>query len=368
MKKVLFVATVAKTHIKVFHLPFLKMFKDMGWETCVAAKNDFGTEKVDLPYCDHFYDLPFKRSPIDPSNIKAYKQLKNIIDSQQFDIIHCHTPVGGVVARMAAASARKKGTKVIYTAHGFHFYKGASKLNWLIFYPIEKMCAHLTDVLITINQEDYQLAQKKIKAKRIEYVPGVGVDLQKYGKTNVDRSVKRRELGIPDDVKVLLSVGELNKNKNHETVIRALAKISNVHYMIAGQGPLKEHLQKVADDLGIADRVKLLGYRDDVAELCAAADIFVFPSFREGLPLSLMEAMASGLPCVVSRIRGNTDLIDENGGVLFDPTDVEDCERTLRVLLSSDGETMGKYNREKVKEFSLDSVKEQMKKVYGLTE
>lgn len=364
MKKVLFVATVAKTHIKVFHLPFLKLFKEMGWETSVAARNDFGSEKADLPYCDNYYDLPFERFPIKFGNIKAYKQLKKIIDSERFDIIHCHTPVGGLLARLAGRKARKTGSKIIYTAHGFHFYKGASKLNWLLFYPIERICARLTDVLITINQEDYALAQKKFGAKKIEYVPGVGVDLEKYGKTSIDKSAKRKELGIPDGVKLFLSVGELNNNKNHETVIRAISNIPDTCYIIAGQGPLKEYLQKLIDDLGVSDRVLLLGYRKDVAELCRAADVFVFPSFREGLSLSLMEAMGSGLPCVVSRIRGNVDLIDENGGVLFQPDSVEECKQALEKVLAATDDAMGEYNKEKVKAFSLEEVEKIMTTIY----
>ena len=195
MKKVLFVATVVKTHIMEFHIPYLKMFQDMGWETAVAARNDYeDPADCQIPFCDTYYDIPFERLPWKAANIKAYRELKAIIDREHFDIIHCHTPVGAMIARLAARDARKRGTKVIYTAHGFHFFKGAPVKNWLMFYPAEWLLAPLTDVLVTINKEDYAFAKKKIRAKRIEYVPGVGVDTAKFHVGTVDRAEKE----IPD--------------------------------------------------------------------------------------------------------------------------------------------------------------------------
>ena len=200
MKKVLFVATVVKTHIMEFHIPYLKMFQDMGWETAVAARNDYeDPADCQIPFCDTYYDIPFERLPWKAANFRAYRELKAIIDREHFDIIHCHTPVGAMIARLAARDARKRGTKVIYTAHGFHFFKGAPVKNWLMFYPAEWLLAPLTDVLVTINKEDYAFAKKKIRAKRIEYVPGVGVDTAKFHVGTVDRGEKRRELaGFPD--------------------------------------------------------------------------------------------------------------------------------------------------------------------------
>ena len=172
MIKVLFVSTVVKTHIMEFHIPYLKMLKDMGWETAVASRNDYKDPKdCVIPYCDTYYDVPFERNPFKLENIKAYKQLKKIIDEGRYGIIHCHTPVGAMLTRLAATDARKKGSKVIYTAHGFHFYKGAPVINWLAYYPIEKALARKTDVLITINKEDYERAKSKLKAGRVEYVP-----------------------------------------------------------------------------------------------------------------------------------------------------------------------------------------------------
>lgn len=179
-KKVLFVATVVKTHINVFHLPYLKMLKEMGYKTYVAAKNDFVNEPCVIPYCDNYIDIPFERNPLNKNNISAYRMLKKVIDKENFDIIHCHTPVGGALTRIAARKSRKKGTKVIYTAHGFHFYKGAPLKNWLMYYPAERFCSYFTDALITINKEDYALAQRKMKAQKIYYIPGVGIDLNKF--------------------------------------------------------------------------------------------------------------------------------------------------------------------------------------------
>ena len=167
MKKVLFVATVVKTHIMEFHIPYLKMFQDMGWETAVAARNDYeDPADCKIPFCDTYYDIPFERLPWKAANIKAYRELKAIIDREHFDIIHCHTPVGAMIARLAARDARKRGTKVIYTAHGFHFFKGAPVKNWLMFYPAEWLLAPLTDVLVTINNEDYAVAKRQIRPRR----------------------------------------------------------------------------------------------------------------------------------------------------------------------------------------------------------
>ncbi len=366
-KKVLFVATVVKTHIMPFHLPVLKMFQKMGYETAVAARNDYeNPEECNIPYCDTYYDIPFERFPLKKQNFHAYKQLKKIIDDNRFDIIHCHTPVGGFLGRLCSIKARTCGTKVIYTAHGFHFYKGAPLKNWLIYYPIEKLCSRLTDLLITINQEDYALAQKKMKAKHIAYVPGVGIDLQKFSVPSVSSDEKRAELGIPDGAFLMLSVGELNRNKNHEVVLRAMSLLSdpNIHYAIAGAGDLREYLLSLSEELGIRDHVHLLGYRKDVAELYRAADVFVFPSFREGLSVSLMEAMASGLPCLVSDIRGNRDLIDETGGMRFDPSDVRSAAQGLRAMMSSDLTLYGNHNAGKVSDYSTGRINELMKKLY----
>ena len=311
------------------------------------------------------FNIPIPRSLFKIKGIvSAYKQIKKIVNDNEYRIVHCHSPIGGVICRLACRKARKHGTKVIYTAHGFHFHKGAPLKNWLRFYPAEKLCAHFTDTLITINQEDYNLARKKMKAKSVEYVPGVGVDTSKFANVEIDRDKKRHELDIPVDKKLLISIGELSIRKNHEIAIRALSNIENVCYVVVGKGNKREYLEKLTNDLNLSDRVRLVGSRQDIGELLKASDLFVFPSFQEGLPVSLMEAMAVGLPVVCSNIRGNCDLIDENGGVLFDPHSVDDCKNAITKALNSNMADMGKYNQVKVSNFSYEKVHNQMLEIY----
>ncbi|USK43970.1 glycosyltransferase family 4 protein [Cytobacillus oceanisediminis] len=367
-KKVLFVATVVKAHIMVFHIPFLKWYKENGYETAVCAKNDYeNKEDCVVPYCDNYYNLPFERSPIKYNNFKTYKQLKDIIDSNEFDIIHCHTPVGGALTRLAAKDARKKSTNVIYTAHGFHFYKGAPFLNWLIYYPVEKWLSRYTDILLTLNKEDYKRA-KKFKANIIEYIPGVGLDNKRFNDIEVDKNEKKAEIGVKKDSFIILSVGELNKNKNHEVIIKAIAKIKNrnIKYIICGQGPLESQLKELAQELGIAEQLILMGYRNDIDEICKASDLFAFPSFREGLSLSLMEAMAAGLPVVGSDIRGNSDLVDNGkGGYLISPEDVNGYSKNIKAIMNDQqlSEKMAMENKNRIKDFYIESV---LKKYSGI--
>ena len=367
MKKVLFVATVVKTHIMEFHIPYLKMFQTAGWRTEVAAKNDFDKrEDCIIPFCDCFYDINFARSPLSFKNIKAYFQLKKVIESEHYDIIHCHTPVGALLTRLAARKARRSGSKVIYTAHGFHFFEGAPLINWILYFPIEWICSFLTDTLITINVEDFEFARKHMHAKRIEYVPGVGIDLSKFQIRNEIKQAKRSELEIPDEAVWILNVGELIPRKNQARLIQAVARIPNAYLTIAGRGKLQDELIKTIKDLGVENRVKLLGYRSDVSELCQASDIFAFSSVQEGLPVALMEAMACGKPVVCSRVRGNTDLVDCSGGKLFNPFDFSEIEKAITEIIICDWEKMGRYNAEKIKKFDINYVMHTMKKIYGI--
>lgn len=314
------------------------------------------------------FPLSCSRSPLHKANMQAVKRIRRLVEENHYDIVHCHTPVAAACTRLACRKLRKKqGVKVFYTAHGFHFYKGAPLKNWMIYYPVEKLCARYTDKLITINQEDFELAKRKMKAQEVLYVPGVGVDLTRFQNVTVDKASKRSELGIPEEATVLLSVGELNENKNHQIIIRAMAQLhrKDVHYMIAGVGPKADELKELTQSLGITEQVHLLEYRKDVPELLAVADIFVFPSYREGLSVSLMEAMACGLPCVVSRIRGNVDLVDEEGGGCFDPHDQNECAAELQRLLNRDRVSMSKYNEQKIQNFSQQRVLEMMNSIYN---
>lgn len=372
MKKVLFVAKVVRSHIMTFHIPYLKLFKEMGWETAVAAHNDFeNPEECVIPHCDTYFNVPFERFPLSPSNATSYRELKKIIDAGDYDIIHCHTPVSAMITRLAALGARKRGTKVIYTAHGFHFFKGAPLINWLLYFPVEWALARFTDALITINKEDYARAQK-FAAKRVYYVPGVGIDTKKFAVDEETKRAKREkirtELGIPDTATVLLSVGEVNENKNHRVVIEALAKLkaTDVHYIICGRGELEENQKTLAEQLGLKGRVHLTGYRNDVADFYQAADIFVFPSLREGLPVAVMEAMASGLPVVCSKIRGSSDLIHDEIALISAPTATEEFVKALRIMIDNPSirQTLIRQNIDKTQMYSFELVREEMTRIY----
>ena len=372
-KKVLFVATVVKTHMMQFHIPYLKMFQEMGWETAVASKNDYeNPEDCVIPYCDTYYDIPFARLPWKLSNIRSYKMLKRIIDEGNYDIIHCHTPVGAMIARLAALSARKKGTKVIYTAHGFHFFKGAPLLNWLLFYPAEWLLAPVTDVLITINKEDHARALKHLCAKRIEYVPGVGIKTEKFWDLAIQRDAKRQSLGYGEKDFLLLTVAEMTANKNHITILKALALLKdreefrNMHYLICGRGEMWASLEESAKELGISDHVNFLGYRTDAPELYKASDLFLFVTLREGLSVALMEAMSSGMPIVCAKIRGNTDLIDDGVSGVFSENSPEAVAEHILDLYRNPQrrKALGQAASEKALLFDEKNVLQQVKDIY----
>ena len=363
-KKVLFTATVS-IHIKSFHMPYIKWLKEHGCEVNVAAKNDFISEPCIIPNCDKYYDIKFARFPFSKTNIKAYKQLKKLIQENNYDIIHCHTPVAGVLTRLAAR--KNKNTTVIYTAHGFHFFKGAPLLNWLIYYPVERFCARFTDKLITINKEDYERAKRFSLRKngKVYYVPGVGINLEKIQNLKVNVKQKKKELVIPEDIPVLLSVGELIKRKNHKTVLKALSQIKdkNFIYLICGRGVLKEYLHNLTKQLGIESKVKFLGFRKDIAEICKTADLFIFPSYQEGLPVALMEAMACELPVIASNVRGNRDLIAKEN--LFEPDNINEITSLIEKRLDDMKKNgLRKETYTNLEQYSLKNVLKQMMEIY----
>lgn len=311
MKKVLFTATV-DSHILHFHVPYLKFFKEQGYEVHVATNGD-----EEILYCDVKHKISFERSPFKVNNLKAIGQLKKIINQEKFDIIHCHTPMGSVVTRIAAMKARKKyNTKVIYTAHGFHFFKGAPIINWVLFYPIEKWLSKYTDCLITINQEDYELAKKKFKAKQIELVNGVGVDENKFNfeMSDEERHNLRAELGLKDDDFVMIYPAELSKRKNQGMLLQVMKMLKddgyiNVKLILPGKDSMNGKYQEIAKKLDIEENVKFLGYRRDIPKLMKISDLAVSTAKQEGLPVNLIEAMMCGLPIVATDCRGNRDLI-----------------------------------------------------------
>jgi len=375
MKKALVVASVI-SFIEWFNRDNIEYLEsELHCEVHVACNLDYmdDTDPVrTIEYIEQmknrgvvFHNITFERSPLSGKNVKAYNELKNIIVSEHFDLIHCHTPTASILTRLAAKGARKQGTKIIYTAHGYHFFKGAPKKNWLLFYPIEKFCSRFTDVLITITKEDYALSKKKMRAKAVEYVPGVGVDIDKF-RHSVNVEEKKSELGISQDDFVVFSIGELNENKNHETIIRAISRIGNpnIRYIIAGKGDKADYLEKLAKELDV--RLDLLGFRKDIPDIIGVSDVFAFPSHREGLSKALMEAMAAGLPCVVSNVRGNTDLVDKNGGFLCNSRDMDAFAKGLDELFNNQDIciSMGKYNGKKVNAFSKQNVNDKMFGIY----
>lgn len=370
MKKVLFIATVVRLHINMFHKPFIRWFHEQGWQVDVAANNDYDNpDECVIPFCDHHYVMPFERSPFKKGNLESYRQLKALLDREYYDIIHCHTPMGSVVARLAAGSARNRGTKVLYTAHGFHFYDGAPLVNWLVYYPIERILSRRTDVLFTMNQEDYRRA-KTFHAKRVELVNGVGMDITRFAEaTAEEKQAVRRELGLDQEDVFAISVAQLIPRKNHAALIRATAKLGDprFHLFIVGDGVQEAELKALAAELGVEDTVHFLGFRRDVYRLCSSADLFLFASFQEGLPVAVMEAMACGLPIIASSIRGNIDLIDPGeGGCLVEPEDVDGFADAIRSILSDPAarERMKRHNLEKVRAYSIGAVTEQMAGLY----
>lgn len=347
-----------------FFTSFVRMLIKEGHSIDFATNEGCGETPVPQYYKDwgcKVYDLSCSRSPIKYGNIKAIKELKKIIKNNSYDIIHCHTPIAAAITRIACKRYRKKSLKVVYTAHGFHFYNGAPLKNWILYYPVEWLCSFWTDVLITINKEDYIRANHKLHAKKIVYVPGVGIDIEKFALKGNGNLKIRNELNIPQDRKLLLSVGELNINKNHIAVIKAIKGIENITYVIVGKGDLENEIKKLAVELGVD--IRLTGFRSDVVDFYDAADIYILPSIREGLNVSLMEAMASSLPCLCGRIRGNVDLVDEDGGYLFEPNNSDSIrEAVMKAIDNTDG--MGQYNLKKIKSFELNSVNRIMKELY----
>lgn len=379
MKKALII-TNAASMVYLFNKYNIEILQNAGYEVHVACNFIYGnTTPGDnvRRYKEQWaqkgiitHQIDFLRTPFSLKSFNIYRETRKLIKNGDFDIIHCHTPIVSVFTRLAAKSLRKKGTKIFYTAHGFHFYKGSPKFNWLTYYPIEKLLAPYTDVLITINREDYERALEKFRTRKIVYVNGIGVDVEKFRNMPCDRQKVRESLGIPQDAVTIVSVGELCTRKNHKTAIEALAKCENknIRYVIAGIGKLENELREFAEKQGVGDRVHLIGFCANVAELYKACDIFVFPSYSEGLPVALMEAMACGLPTVVSDIRGNNDLIKSGeGGFLCGVEDVEAYRNAIE-RLSSDQElrmSMGKHNSERINDFDKSIVINELKSVFS---
>ena len=363
-KKILYVATT-DSHIKAFHIPYLKMMHEKGWEVHVATN---GNEKI--PYCDKKHAISMSRSPFKINNAKAIRQMRKIVKEEKYDIIHCHTPIGSAIARLAAKQSRKHGTKVVYTAHGFHFYKGAPIVNWLIFYPIEKYLAKYTDALITINQDDYNLAKTKFskRCKQITYTPGVGINTKKFA-IIVSEEEKRKikeELSLKSTDIVLLCIARLDKNKNQAFLIDVMDKIQNndIHLLLAGPDELGGYYQKLAEQKEPIN-IHFLGERNDVPKLLSISDILVTASKREGLPINIVEALAAGKPVVSLGCRGTNDLIKNgvNGYIANNQSDFIDKINTI--LNDEKLRRKIKINDKKeCKKYSIDKITQQVYNIY----
>ena len=375
VKKALLIASMASM-LDNFNRDNIDTLLSFGYELTLASNFHTNQESNSQEKTERFLrdmkekgakcvQIDFSRGIIDiKGQWKSYQQVKKLL-KQKFDLIHCHSPICAAITRLCARKYRKTGTRVVYTAHGFHFFKNAPIQNWLIYYPIEKMMSRFTDVLITINKEDFYRAKYKFHAKKTVYIPGVGIDSNRFQNLGISREQKRQELGLSKEDIFILSVGELNKNKNHEVVVRALAglKGQNIVYMIAGEGNQKEHLKTLAEENGVS--LRLLGFREDICSLLEAADVFAFPSKREGLSVSVMEAMFMKKPVIASKIRGNIDLIkDGENGLLVQPNIVDSWKQSIRKMLSS----LKTYNVGDAKKLALyekNNIIQIMKQIYS---
>lgn len=370
-KKILLVATV-QSHIAQFHRPLAEVLHAHGYEVHVAARNNLAEKNgLQLDFVEKFFDVRFSRSPKSKDNITAFNQLRVIVDSGNYEVVHCNTPMGGMIARLATRAARKKGTKLLYTAHGFHFYDGAPKKNWMIFYPIEKFFSRMTDVLITITHEDYKVASEAFHCK-VAYMHGVGVSGERYKPVNFEEKLALREkMGYPKNAKILLCIGELNDNKNQVMAIRMMHKVAAKYpeaiLLLAGNGPKQKFLEQFIKQEGLERNVKMIGYVTNLQDYQHIIDVQVSCSLREGLPLNIVESMLSGNPVVAGLNRGHRELI-QNGinGYIVEPNDYESMG--ARVLNLLDNDDLRKQIVQNAiifaQDFTFTSVKKELEEIY----
>ncbi len=367
--KILYTATVL-SHICQFHLPHMKHLREQGWEVHVAAHDNLAVKNgLQLRYCDKFIETPFSRSPKSPDNLRAYRQLKRLLSEEHYDVILCNTPMGGIVTRLAAKKARKQGTKVVYMAHGFHFFKGSSKKAWMVFYPIEKHMARYCDLLITVNEEDCALALKKFsKRTRVAHIHGVGVDETRYRPATPEEQLAMRQAeGLAPEDFVILCTGELNENKNQKTLVSAAAelkdKIPQLKVLLAGNGPKEQALREQIRAEGLEDSVKLLGYRTDLEKVVPAADLVVSCSKREGMPLNIIEAMLCKKPVAASHNRGHDELVQDGAtGFLVPASDVRQLSDGIATLMNDPerGVRFGEAGYEAARAYTVTSVRREL--------
>lgn len=372
-KKAIILTTVPST-IEQFNMENIKLLKELGYKVEVASNfnvtgnidnnrfNEFLTELEQLDV--KVNNISFSRKLFSFDNIRAYKQLKKLFKGQNYQLLHCHTPICGAITRLVARKKRKTGLKVIYTAHGFHFYKGAPLINWLIYYPVEKVCAKWTDCLITINEEDYNLAKRKLKAKKVELVNGIGVDKSKFDFTMSDseKGKIRNELKLKKDDFVLIQVGELNKNKNQIMTIQAMKKIvetnKNVKLLLVGKGNLKDYYEEKIKEYNLEKNIFLLGYRKDIPKLLKISDCLISTSKREGLPVNLIEATMSGLPIIATNCRGNREIAKQTINI----NNIDELYKNIIKCINNKDD----YLCNNIEKYRLSNITKKIKEIYSL--
>ena len=367
MKKVLFVATVDQ-HIRHFHIPYLRWFKSKNFQVSVASN---GNENV--PYVDVKHEVSFERNPWSYNNLIAFLKLNKLLKENKYDIIHAHTPVASILVRLANAITGKR-SKIIYTAHGFHFYKGAKLINWLLYYPVEKILSFQTDTLITINEEDYNSAiRNKFGCENIYLVDGVGVNLDKYKAPTENEKLKLREINnLGENEFILIYVGELSKRKNQELLLESVSKlttrIDNLKLLLVGKGDEETNLRKQCSLLNLDHTVEFLGYRHDISDLMKLSDLSVSTALQEGLPVNIMESLSSGLPCIVTNCRGNRDIINDgvNGFVVEDYNSELFSDRIFKIYNDKSIYRKMKFNTiPSVEKYSDKAVLKEMGTIYS---
>lgn len=367
MKKILYVTTVSRT-INAFLIPHIERLIEEGYKVDCACSIDKEVDKSIVDKGCNIFDIPFSRNPLDIKNIKAFKTLVKLQEENQYDIVHVHTPVAGVYGRLL--KRKFPNLKTIYTVHGFHFFKGAPKLNWMIYYPIEKIMARYTDIAITINSEDYKRA-KKIGIKEVYKTNGVGLDLSYYNKNLYNKLECRKKFNLKEDDFVIVMIAEVNKNKNHIQMIKAVEELvkynSKVKVLCAGDGPLLNNIKEEVRKRNLSEVIEILGFRTDINEIISCADVGVLMSYREGLPRNIMELMAFGKPVVGTNIRGIRDLIDEGkNGFLVQVGDYKKTFYILNMLMNDDKllKQMSKHALDRVKRYSINNVVKQLLTIY----
>jgi len=368
--RVLFVATVY-THLAAFHIPFMKLLQGWGYEVHAAASSAEGHKDEVEAIGVRCWDIPFVRSPVSLKNLTAYRKFKSLLRRERFDLIHVHTPMAAWLGRLTAK--RTGQGPVLYTAHGFHFYKGAPLTYWLFYYPAERLVARWTDGLIVMNSEDYERAQKMgfKPDENLFFVHGVGVDLERFSQGRENGISVREELGLDNQDVVVTCVAEFIPRKNHGFLLDAWKFVSRnerkSHLLLVGEGRICNAMESRVQQKRIP-RVYFLGFRRDVPRILAATDVLVLTSKHEGLARCIMEAMAAGKPVVATDVRGSRDLV-ENGvtGLLVELGDVEGLAQALLQLIRDPElrKKMGQAGRAKIQDYSLERVLDEMSAIYA---